>query len=385
MTPRHVLAVLVALVVLFGATARLRQSAPEPREQPTLELGSLLAVPADGFRRADEVIDFEFPEDHGAHPQFRTEWWYYTGHLESETGRSFGFQLTFFRFALDATEVERASAWGTNQVYMAHLALTDVKAGEFYSYERSSRGAALLAGAQASPFRVWVGDWQARSEEADLFPLRLNATAGAVGLDLVLRSGKPMVLQGERGLSQKAAGVGNASYYYSYTRLPVTGELRVGETSFNVSGSSWLDREWSTSALSQQQQGWDWFAVQLEDGRELMFYRMRRTDDTIDPHSAGIIVDTDAKVSRLGATDVSVRVLSKWRSPVSGIEYPVRWRLDVDDLNLSMTLDAVQPHQEHDLSVRYWEGAATVQATQGARRISGKAYVEMAGRIDSRF
>ena len=194
-----------------------------------------------------------------------------------------------------------------------------------------------------------------------------------------------MVLQGERGWSQKAAGVGNASYYYSYTRLPVTGELRVGETSFNVSGSSWLDREWSTSALSQQQQGWDWFAVQLEDGRELMFYRMRRTDDTTDPHSAGIIVDTDAKVSRLGATDVSVRVLSKWRSPVSGIEYPVRWRLDVDDLNLSMTLDAVQPDQEHDLSVRYWEGAATVQATQGARRISGKAYVEMAGRIDSRF
>ena len=182
---------------------------------------------------------------------------------------------------------------------MGHFALTDVADNRHYHFERFSRGALGLAGAQATPFRVWLEDWALTGAEADLFPLRLRAREGDIALDLTLDAGKPVVLQGDRGLSQKSAEAGNASYYYSHTRMPTQGTVSIGGRNFTVSGASWLDREWSTSALGPDQSGWDWFALQLDDGRELMFYRLRRKDGGMDSFSTGTLVEADGQTRRL--------------------------------------------------------------------------------------
>ncbi|HET6367376.1 MAG TPA: carotenoid 1,2-hydratase, partial [Pseudomonadales bacterium] len=245
----------------------------------------------EGFARAEVPRAFVFPRDHGPHPEFRAEWWYWTGNLRSAGGRHLGFQLTFFRRALTPDAPARGSDWGASQAYLAHLAVTDARGGRFYFGTRTSRGALGLAGAQAEPFRVFVEDWQARSDGTSIFPLHLRAEDEDVALDLHLESAKPPVLQGERGLSRKGPEPGNASYYYSLTRMPVRGTIRLRTERFEVEGLAWMDREWSTAALGKDLAGWDWFALQLEDGRELMYYRLRRRDGTADPFSAGVVVD----------------------------------------------------------------------------------------------
>jgi len=240
-----------------------------------------------GFARALEPREFAFPADHGPHPDFRNEWWYLTGNLETATGRRFGYQVTFFRIALapeDPAAQPRRSGWATRQVWMAHVALSDAANRRHREHERFARGAAGLAGAQASPFRVWLEDWQlqARGEGKDgVWELQIE-TAN-FGLELALDPEKPIVLQGDAGLSRKSAEPGNASFYYSIPRLTTAGNIRVGNEELAVTGLSWLDREWSTSALTAQQSGWDWFALQLDDGRDLMYYQMRRTDGRSTP------------------------------------------------------------------------------------------------------
>ena len=185
-----------------------------------------------GFTRAIESRKFSFPEDHGPHPDYGVEWWYYTGNLETDAGRHFGFELTFFRIGLDSDPDPRRSSWGASQLYMAHLGLTDVSSERFYYFERFSRGALGLAGAETSPFRVWLEDWSAESTGLETLPFRLAATVETVAIDLVLNSSKPIVLHGDRGLSQKSSEIGNASYYYSMTRMPTSGTVRIGEESF---------------------------------------------------------------------------------------------------------------------------------------------------------
>ncbi|HXH03821.1 MAG TPA: carotenoid 1,2-hydratase, partial [Candidatus Competibacteraceae bacterium] len=210
-----------------------------------------------------------------------------------------------------------------------------------------------------------------------LFPLRLRAAEGDIVLDLTLEAGKPLVLQGELGLSRKSAEPGNASYYYSYTRLPTRGVVTVGDQRFPVSGASWLDREWSTSALGPEQEGWDWFALQLDDGRELMFYRLRRKNGTVDPHSSGVLVEADGRYRPLAAEAVAVRPLAYWTSPESGDRYPVRWRLALPAEDLELIVAARLPDQEMRLTVRYWEGAVSVEGRQRERALRGQGYLEM--------
>lgn len=374
-------------------------------ERARLSLTETLAgADTAGYARALEPRPFDFPADHGPHPGFRTEWWYVTGNLTSDDALDFGFQLTIFRSALAADAPETESAWGTNQAYMAHFTLTDIAAGRFHAFERFARGAVGLAGATAEPLRVWVEDWSIEgygasrsaaaadtaagageagsgSSSATVFPLRLHASENGISLDLVLERGKPPVPQGERGLSQKGPEVGNASYYFSLTRMPAAGTLVVDGDTARVRGTAWLDREWSTSALAEGQVGWDWFALQLDDGWEMMIYRLRRADGSADPRSDGVLISPEgARVRLAWGTDVSMEATGSWVSPIDGTVYPSGWRIQVPERGWVLVARPRIPHQELDVTFRYWEGAVAVEGTgEGGQPVRGRGYVELTG------
>ena len=378
----------LATVALLGAglalALRLDGDASSRRGVgATLSVTEALAAGSTaGFERALVPRAIGFPADHGPHPSFRTEWWYWTGNLRASgdaAGRRFGFQLTFFRTALAATTAPRQSAWGTRDVYLAHLALTDVDGGRFHAGDRWARGTLDLAGARGAPFRVWLGDWVAEARDEAARSLRLRAGEGDVRIDLTLAEGKPPVLHGERGLSRKSAEPGNASYYYSLTRMPVSGTVHTGGGAFPVEGLAWMDREWSTSALGPDQVGWDWFALQLDDGRELMLYRLRQRDGGISPASQGTLVAADGAARALDRDAVEVLVLDHWTSPRGGTRYPARWRLRVPSAGVDLVVTPLLRDQELDLAVRYWEGAVRVEGTAGGRAVHGSGYVELVG------
>ncbi len=367
--------------LLAGLLYWSSRSAESVPATATLTLAETLSGEPVGFARAQQPRAFQFPDDHGPHPEYRSEWWYFTGNLRTQRGRHFGFQLTFFRFALTPEVVVRTSSWATNQVYMGHFALTDSRGRRFYSFERFSRQAVGLAGAQARPLKVWLEDWTMDQRGGDVRQPRLfiRAEEDGVAVELELASEKPLVLQGERGLSQKSAEQGNASYYYSLTRMAAQGTVRVAGQTHAVQGLAWMDREWSTSALGEDQAGWDWFALQLDDGRELMYYQLRRRDGSIDPHSAGTLVTPDGAVSKLSREDITVAVLDQWESPKGGARYPSGWRVRVPAARLDVE---VWPHledQEMDLSVRYWEGAVRISGNVGSPEVTGHGYVELTG------
>lgn len=401
----------VGVVLLAAlATACGDGGAPAP-DRPSADLSlvaTLGGADTAGYRRASEVRDFVFPDDHGPHPTFRTEWWYVTGNLSSESGEDFGFQLTIFRSALAPTPPDGPSAWATNQAYMGHFALTDVSGGEHRAAERFARGAGGLAGARVAPFRVWIEDWVIESENDDarsadseiadrgaaepgmagdparggsIFPLRLSADAGGVRLDLRLEAGKPLVLQGERGLSRKGPEPGNASYYYAHTRMPAAGTVEVDGRSEDVSGLAWLDREWSTSALSAGLVGWDWFALQLDDGWELMVYRLRREDGSAAPESDGALIAPDGR--RVGldwGSEVVATPTGTWRSPLDGAAYPSGWRIVVPDRGWDLAVEPAVADQELRLAFRYWEGAVRVRGSgEAGAPVTGRGYVELTG------
>lgn len=332
----------------------------------------------EGFARALEPRAFEFPTDHGPHPEYRSEWWYLTGHLTSAGGRRFGYQFTLFRQAVAARPPERSSEWATNQVYMAHFALTDVEGSGFHAFERFSRGAIGLAGVVATPFRAWLEDWELAGDDPPPFRLRAT-TAEGIAIELELDASKPMVLHGERGWSQKGREPGNASYYYSFTRMPTRGLVTVGFKTFEVQGSSWLDREWSTSALEQGQVGWDWFALQLSDGTDLMVYRLRREGGGVDELSSGTLVGADGSSQRLGVDVFSIEPRDWWISPATGVRYPSGWHLRVPGAGVDLVVTPLLPDQELALSVRYWEGAVSVAGSSARSAVTGHGYVELTG------
>ncbi|MFQ5635847.1 MAG: lipocalin family protein, partial [Gammaproteobacteria bacterium] len=249
----------------------------------------------------------------------------------------------------------------------------------FFVAQRYSRGAVGLAGAVAEPLRVWIDDWEIAQSSGEAWRLRANDEE--FGIDLELAPLRPPVLNGDAGLSQKSAEPGNASYYYSIPRMGSNGRIRIGAREHRVSGLSWLDREWSTSALALDQVGWDWFALQLSDGSDLMFYHLRKTDGTADASSGGTWVGRDGVVSQLGADDVEITVRDTWASPAGG-EYPSRWQLRVPRFGLDVTVTPVIADQELVTIVRYWEGAVDVTGVSGAASISGRGYVELTGYAD---
>lgn len=338
------------------------RAGPAPPPEAELDLQQLLGDADSGFAQVVEPRVFEFPRDHGPHPDFGTEWWYFTGNLAAEE-RRFGYQVTFFRLRTGGSG-RAQSRWSTDQVFMAHLALSDLTEEAFYPFERFSRAALGLAGAQTTPLRVWLEDWELTGG----FPMHLRAVEDGVGVDLVLEQGKPPVLQGEDGLSRKGAEPGLASYYYSLTRMPTRGTVLVEGEAFPVEGLTWMDREWSSRSLADHLAGWDWFALQLDDGRELMFYQLRRKDGGMDPFSGGTLVSAEGTPTRLAANQVRLEVLDRWG------EYPAGWRLSLPEQELELIVEPALADQEMDLSVRYWEGAVTVSGSA-----SGRGYAELVG------
>lgn len=332
-----------------------------------------------GFARALEARSFTFPQDHGSHDDYRTEWWYFTGNVRTLNDRHFGFELTFFRYALVADAPPRESAWATRQIWLAHLALTDTSRARFDAAERIGRGALDLAGARPDRFAVWLDDWSAIQAEPGE-PIHLRANNDEFGIDLWLEPRKRVVLQGDAGLDAKGPESGNASYYYSWPRLDVIGNIDpVGEAPVAVTGLGWLDREWGTSALSAGVVGWDWFALQLSDGRDLMFYRLRTASGHATRWSGGSIVAADGTSERLTIDDVMLDARDYWTSPTTGVRYPVEWRMRVDGHGLDLLVRPVIPNQELDLSVRYWEGAVAVESIDPSSPITGDGYLELAG------
>lgn len=358
----------------------------------TLTIGELLGGSDTLHARAVTPRAFSFPGDHGPHPEYRTEWWYFTGNVTADDGRELGYQLTFFRSALidsasyAVVAAGDRSAWRGRHAYMAHFAVTDARAGAFDAAEKFARGAVGLAGAgigrdagmAGEGLRVWVDGWSAESLSPATFPIRLHARADDMAIDLVVGRGKVIVLQGDRGLSRKGPEPGNASYYYSLTRLPTRGTISTANGSWQVTGSSWLDREWSTSALSPGVAGWDWLSLQLSDSTELMMYRLRRSDGTTDPFSAATFVAADGTTRGFGADEFTMSPTAQWRS-ADGVAYPVAWRAGIPALDLAVEVAATVEDQELNLAVRYWEGMVRARGTRGNRAISGRGYLEMTG------
>ena len=376
------------LIRVFGAAfAMLLTSCDRAAQRVEQGLRATLAADARtlaGFQRAEQPVAFVFPRDHGPHTAFRNEWWYLTAVLATPAGREFGVQFTVFRQGVEPVPREAAqkmpesgaAAWRTGQVYMGHVALSDVSAQRHYDAERFARGHRALAGATAQPFNVHLEGWRlgtaaavAPDDPAAFWPLDLHTDAPHFAFALTLAGGKPIVAQGEEGLSRK--GPGMASYYYSIVGIDAAGRVTVAGETHTVRGSAWLDREWSTSALAPDQVGWDWFALHLDDGRELMLYRMRRADGQPSRYNSGALIDAAGRALTLGPDDFSLSPERHWG------EWPVAWRLALRGEAGTWQVRAAFDDQLMDTSIRYWEGVTRVYDA-GDRRI-GAGYMELTG------
>ncbi len=327
------------------------------------------------YRPAVAGYHYTFPRDHFEHPDFRTEWWYYTGNLQSTHGERFGFELVFFRQGRRREPVENRSAWRVDDVYLAHLALTDIDAGKFYPQERLNRAGPGLAGASFEKRRVWNGNWSAQWMEDRQI---LEAVAEGFRFRLRLDPLKPPVIHGENGVSQKAEGTGKASHYVSFSRLEVSGSVEIEGASHAVRGIAWMDHEWFTHQLDASQVGWDWFSIQLDDGRDLMLFELRTKSGGIDPYSSGTYIDAHGAARHLTAREFSLEPGRVWVSPKTKARYPVSWRISIPSLELNLACEAALDSQElvsaDPNGPSYWEGAVRYSGPS-----SGVGYVEMTG------
>ncbi|HVF11053.1 MAG TPA: lipocalin-like domain-containing protein [Abditibacteriaceae bacterium] len=359
-----------------------------------------------GFQPALPGYRYQFPRDHAAHPAHQTEWWYYTGHLQSAAGRRFGYELTFFRHALLPQLKNRPSKWAIRDLILAHFAITDETGRRFYYTDRASRTALGLAGADtinvdttklaklpsaklpsAKLPRIWLGRWTlrfaGRGGEVQMLRAEGSSNSTEFAIELTQRALKPPVIHGQNGISQKAAGRGHASHYYSFTRLATTGTLRLGSTRHAVSGQSWFDHEFGSGQLGKGQTGWDWFSIQLADGRELMLYQLRLDNGGIDPFSSGTLVERDGRTRHLGRSEFRIEPLASWRSPHSKALYPARWRVTLPRENVQLEIIPTLADQElntkRSTQISYWEGSVGVTGTQRGRVLRGVGYVELTG------
>ena len=336
-------------------------------------LALLLLTPA--FKPALPGYEFAFPRDHGSHPEYRTEWWYYTGHLRTAEGRRYGFEVTFFRVGVDRQP--SASNWQLRDLMPAHFAITDVAEKEFRFYEKLNRATPYTAMASEGKLDLFNEAWRATTNPDGSW--RLVAKQGDDALDLVLRARKAPAVHGENGISVKAQGVGYASHYYSMTRLEAAGTIN-GQ---RATGQAWMDHEFGSSVLRENQQGWDWFSIQLDNDSELMLYVIRRTDGSPDVTSSGSLVTSDGRVIHIRRDQMRITPLAWWKSPKTGATYPVRWRVEVPAFNVALDVRSLMNAQElltrGSTRINYWEGACDVTGTFGGVGVRGEAYVEMTG------
>ena len=336
---------------------------------------------ADNWAFAQAPWSWSFPRDHGNHPEFQIEWWYLTGNLSSPAGAPFGFELTLFRRGLFREAPQRESRWKMRDVFFGHFAISDLRAKEFFFAERADRGALGEAGSDQEKMSVWVGDW--RIEEESDGSLRVQAAEKGKRLTLRLRPRKPPVLHGEAGLSRKAEEPGAASYYYSFTRLESRGTLEEGGKTIPMEGTSWFDHEFSSSALGTNQVGWDWFALQLDSGEELMLYGLRKKDGSVDTTAGGSWVEPDGSRRGLRYGEFTLERLGSWKSPHTEARYPAGWRIRVPSLGLDLEVAPRMADQElylHALGeIAYWEGAVRVSGTRRKKPLQGIGYMELTG------
>jgi predicted secreted hydrolase len=367
------------LTLLIFLTSCATAAAPSAEVQVPDVLRSNGDIPQ-GFVVADGSRPLTFPEDFAAHPDFRTEWWYYTGNLQTAQRRHFGFELTIFRVGLLPPTVEfpADSKWYNHSIYFAHLALSDIASGRFYAFERFARPGPGLAGAQADPYRVWIEDWSIEEEVTDQY--HLQAAREQIALDLTLTDDMGIVLHGENGYSRKGDGPANASYYYSQPRLHADGTVEVEGIQHQVSGLIWKDHEFSTSVLEEDQIGWDWFSLQFEDGSALMLFQLRERAGKMSDSSSGTFIAPDGAPRQLQKSDFAIQVLDEWRSPHTQGRYPSAWELRMDQPECVLNLTPWMADQEiHFPAVTYWEGAVRFEGTCDGNRVGGNGYVELTG------
>ncbi|MGI8438027.1 MAG: lipocalin-like domain-containing protein [Chthoniobacterales bacterium] len=335
---------------------------------------------AANWKIAEPGWGYEFPRDHHAHPEFKTEWWYFTGNLAAADGRRFGYQLTFFRHGIRPPSARSAeiSRFVVNDLKFAHFTITEIAGGQFHFQQKTSRGAFGEAGFDDGDRLAWIDSWTLQMEANGAFHLRADDHGNAIDLRLVSRT--PPIIHGEGGVSQKAAGAGHASYYYSLPRLTTEGELQLGGKTMRVSGESWFDHEWATNQLAPDQVGWDWLSVQFDDGSELMLYRMRLANGAVDPTSSGTWIAADGTASHLPNSAFQMTPLSFWKSEKTGAKYPIAWRVDITPMNLHFEVRAALENQELALlPLAYWEGAITIEGTRAGKPTKGRGYLELTG------
>jgi predicted secreted hydrolase len=381
-----------------------------------------------GWRLALPGYRYEFPRDHFTHPDFKTEWWYFTGHLADDRGNRFGYELTFFRQGLrpPSTRNGETSRFLVNDLKFAHFAITDLSAGQFHFQQKLSRGAFGEAGftpfpssdlpssvspssssastlrspisaapspSPVSAFRspvsavsglrfpvslAWLDGWSLEWLGGDSFAI--HAKGEGTALDLHLSSAKPWVIHGENDISQKANGAGHASHYYSGTRMVSEGRLTVGGKTVKVSGESWFDREWATNQLAPGQAGWNWFSIQLDDTTELMLYQMRNTDGSVDPNSSGTFIARDGAAEHLRRDDYQLTPESFWTSPSTHARYPIAWKLSIPRLGVELRITT--PLAKQELVVKpivYWEGLIDADGVRSGTKARGQGYMELTG------
>ncbi len=344
------------------------------------------------WRQASAGYEFVFPRDHASHPDFKIEWWYYTGNVKAADGRRFGYQLTFFRVGIDHTPAN-PSQWAVRDLYMTHLAVSDAQ-GQRYRYaEKLSRGGPGLAGARADRYYTWNDDWSAgiRDQGTGIGDQgsgkrpqhALVAKSAQAGIDLVLDEGKPPAINGINGINQKGAREGNASHYYSLTRMPTTGTLTIDGERFEVTGLTWMDHEFSTSFLEPEQRGWDWLSIQLSDNRELMLYRMRRADGSHDPRSSGTLIDANGRTTHLSNDDFTLTPGRSTFKSKNGAVYSTEWTVSIPAHKIELTVTTPLNDQELSLvestGIAYWEGMIEVTGRSGGQVVRGSGYLEMTG------
>jgi predicted secreted hydrolase len=344
-----------------------------------LGIGACIAAEPADWRRAAAGWKYEWPRDHGAHRDFKTEWWYFTGNLRAAGGRKFGYQLTFFRQGtrLPAAPPAR-SRFVVPDLKFGHFTITDVAKRRFLFSQELMRGAFGDAGFEDGARLAWLGGWSLAQETDGSF--RIKASEPDRSLDLHLVPQKPWVVHGKDGVSIKAERPGHASHYYSGTRLRSSGRLTVEGSAFEVEGESWFDHEWATNQLAPDQAGWDWFSVQLDDGSELMLYRLRKNDGTIDAASSGTYVDASGATRHLAVNEMEVTATKRWRSARSGADYPIAWNVRIPSLQIDLVVSTPVENQELVLQpITYWEGLIDVTGSRIGRAVRGHGYLELTG------
>lgn len=334
------------------------------------------------WQRAIGPWSWLFPRDHGAHPAFKTEWWYFTGNLQDAHAHKFGYELTLFRQGIQITPAQATSQWAVRDIYFGHFAISDLTGGKFHDAEKVSRGSLGEAHAAPGGMDVAIGPWAIRQDGA---PEQYHVVAhdNDMAIDFEEHPLKPLVLEGVNGLSRKADGEGQASYYYSYPRLATTGRLTLGSKTYTVSGLSWFDHEFSTSSLGADQVGWDWFCVQLDNNEEIMLYAMRDKSGAIDPVSEGTWIKADGTSERLLPGSFTIEKLGTWTSPKTHAIYPAGWHVRVPGHQADLTVTPSLADQELALSkmstIDYWEGACTIAGSVAGANITGVGYTELTG------